>query len=638
MTYCNEQKQSPFSNVESKNIISEALKTLGKKHLAFIAHANSFPAEEGKNTGFGSINSNAAKKLMDFLSGIFTDVQLGPAGKTKSIDASPYTGTIFSNNPLFIDLEQLTTEKWFNILSLETYNRITQNNPKKDTNRTAYSYIFNVQEEALKEAFNNFKNANYEELKAQFEKYKEANKFWLEKDSLYEALSIEHNNDYWPMWNNEIDKRLYNPQNNEEKAQFGARIKELQEKYAEAIDFYSFCQFVISVQNTESREYAQSKGLKMIADRQVAFSDRDNWAYQSYFLPGWCLGCPPDYFSEDGQMWGFPVMDPEKLFNQDGSLGEGGILMKELYKKMFTENPGGVRIDHMVGLIDPWVYVSGRKPKVEEGAGRLYSSPEHPVLSKYAVATLDDLNHEVEADKEERILKLTDEQIRLYGRLVEKIVIGAAQEVGLDKDSIVCEDLGTLTMPVVSVMKEYDLQGMKLIQFVVPEKPMHPYRCKNINERSWAMVGTHDNEPIAMWANATVNTEAGYLNGKNLAEDLYPDASAEEKEQVAVRISKDAPFLTQTKFVELFACKAENIQIFFTDLLGLYDVYNRPGTSGDQNWSLRIPNNYEEVYNNNLKEGKALNLPLILKLAIEARGNQFASENQEIIRKLESIM
>ena len=87
MTYCNEQKQSPFSNVESKNIISEALKTLGKKHLAFIAHANSFPAEEGKNTGFGSINSNAAKKLMDFLSGIFTDVQLGPAGKTKSIDA-----------------------------------------------------------------------------------------------------------------------------------------------------------------------------------------------------------------------------------------------------------------------------------------------------------------------------------------------------------------------------------------------------------------------------------------------------------------------------------------------------------------------------------------------------------------------
>ncbi len=638
MTYCDEKNISPFSSVEAKNIIKEALKVLGKKHLAFIAHANSFPAESGKNTGFGSSNSNAAKKLMDFLSGVFTDVQLGPSGKTKSIDASPYTGTIFSNNPLFIDLEQLTTDEWFNILSVETYNKITENNPNKDTNKTAYSYIFNEQEKALKEAFENFKKLNNAELKSKFETYKEKNKFWLEKDSLYEALIIENGNDYWPMWESETDKSLFNPQNDEQKIQYTKRIEELKEKYADVIEYYSFCQFVISVQNEKTREYAQSRGLKMIADRQVAFSDRDNWAYQAYFLKGWCLGCPPDYFSEDGQAWGFPVMDPEKLFNPDGSLGEGGLLMKELYKKMFTENPGGVRIDHMVGLIDPWVYVAGRKPKIEEGAGRLYSSPEHPVLSRYAIATMDDLNNEVEADKEERIIKLTPEQVRKYGRLVEKIVIGAAEEVGLDKDSIVCEDLGTLTMPVVSVMKEYDLQGMKLIQFVVPEKPMHPYRCKNINERCWAMVGTHDNEPIAMWANATVHTEAGYLNGKNLAEDLYPDANNEEREQIAVRCSNDAEFLTQNKLIELFACKAENIQIFFTDFLGLYDVYNRPGTSGDANWSLRIPDNYEEVYCNNLKSGKALNLPLILKLAIYARGNEFANANQEIINKLESIM
>ena len=121
MTYCDEQRKSVFSSAESKSVIREALEVLGKKHFAFISHANSFPAEYGKNTGFGTSNSNAAKKLMDFLSGVFTDVQLGPAGRTKSIDASPYTGTIFSNNPLFIDLEQLTTEEWFNILSVETY-------------------------------------------------------------------------------------------------------------------------------------------------------------------------------------------------------------------------------------------------------------------------------------------------------------------------------------------------------------------------------------------------------------------------------------------------------------------------------------------------------------------------------------
>lgn len=638
MTYCEEKNETQFSNSEAKKIISEALKVLGKKNLAFIAHANSFPSEPGKNTGFGNVNSQAAEKLTDFLSGVFNNIQLGPAGKTKSIDASPYTGTIFSNNPLFIDLEQLTTDEWCNILSFETFKNIADNNPKKDTNRTAYSYIFEKQDQALKEAFENFKKSDCKKLKKEFEKYKKENEFWLEKDSLYEALSVKHNNDYWPMWNSETDKNLFNPQNSEEEKRNKEVIKELKEQYSDVIGFYSFCQFVAAVQNEKSLKYAKSKGIKMIADRQVAFSDRDNWAYQSLFLKGWCLGCPPDYFSEDGQMWGFPVMDPEKLFNPDGSLGEGGELMKQLYKKMFTENPGGVRIDHTVGLIDPWVYVSGRKPKPEEGAGRLYSSPEHPVLSKYAIAREDDLNPEVGPDKEERILKLDEKQIRKYGAFLEKIVIAAAKEVGLDKDSIVCEDLGTLTYPVVSVMKEYDLQGMKLIQFVVPEKPEHPYRCKNINERSWVMVGTHDNEPIAMWADSTVMSEPGYLNGKNLAADLWPDATDEQREETAVRISKDAAFLTQTKFVELFACRSENVQIFFTDFFGIYDVYNRPGTSGDQNWSLRIPDNYEEVYLNNLKSGKAMNLPLILKLAIEARGKDFAQKNIKIIEKLESII
>lgn len=72
----------------------------------------------------------------------------------------------------------------------------------------------------------------------------------------------------------------------------------------------------------------------MIADRQVAFSDRDTWAYQALFLKGWCLGCPPDYFSKDGQAWGFPVMDPDRMYNADGSLDEGGQLLKTCTKNV----------------------------------------------------------------------------------------------------------------------------------------------------------------------------------------------------------------------------------------------------------------------------------------------------------------
>lgn len=616
-----------IENKKAVKTVNKALKALGKKNFAMIMHGGSFPSAEGENTGFGTINSTGGKEVIDYVSGIFDAIQLGPAGKTKGCDASPYTGTIFSGNPLFIDLKQLTTDEWNNILSVETFNEIVENNPRKDSTKTAYSYIYKKQNEALSEAWENFKSNPDKKLSKEFEQYKMENDFWLDKDSLYEALSIENGNDYWPIWENETDKNLFNPKSIEERMEFAKRIDEIAKKYENEIEKYKFIQFILNKQNEKTRKYAIDNGIKMIADRQVAFSDRDTWAYQSLFLDGWMLGCPPDYFSKDGQAWGFPVMNPERLYNADGSLDEGGILMKNLYKKMFKENPGGVRIDHIVGLIDPWVYKAGKKPKIEEGAGRLFSSPEHPFLKQFAIATLDDLDMTLEADKEKRVKTLNKDQIKEYGKLIEKIVIAAAEEEGLDKDAIVCEDLGTLTNPVAEVMKEYKLQGMRLTQFVVPEKPEHPYRCCNIEKKVWAMVGTHDNEPINMWAKSMVNTHEGYLHVKNLVDDLFGDC--ENKDDIITKMTSDVEFLTQTKLVEIFASKAENIQIFFTDFFQICDVYNRPGTSGDKNWSLRLPDNFKNI--------TPINLANILKLAIIARGNEFANKNEKLINELEEL-
>lgn len=609
------------------SVIRKALKALGKKNFVFIMHNGSFPSIEGENTGFGTINSQAGKNFIDYASGLFDAIQMGPAGKTKSSDSSPYTGTIFSNNPLFIDLKELTIDKWHKILSEKTFKDIVDNNPNKDKNKTSYSYITKRQDEALTEAYENFLKLNDKKLNAEFDTYKIENDSWLDKDSLYEAFALENGTDYWPNWKNKADKNVFNPKSIEEKIEYGKRIDEMSKKYAKEIDKYKFIQFVLNKQNVETKKYADSKNIKMIADRQVAFSDRDCWAYQSLFLEGWCLGCPPDYFSKDGQAWGFPVIDPEKLYNSDGSLGEAGILMKNLFKKMFKENPGGVRIDHIVGLIDPWVYKAGKKPMPEQGAGRLYSSPEHPELSKYAIAKLEDLDTSLTPDKEKRVKSLTEEQIRLYGRLIEKIVIAAAKEEGLTKDSIVCEDLGTLTNPVAAVMKEYELLGMKLTQFTVPTEDDDPYRCKNITKKCWAMIGTHDNQPVSLWAKSLVHTHEGYLHVKNLVEDLFKEAP--NKDEIIVKMTNDENFLKETKLVELFACQAENIQIFFTDFFGMNQTYNTPGTSGDKNWSLRLPNNFAQM--------ETINLPLLLKKAIIARGSEFAKANKNIIEELDEI-
>ncbi len=632
-------EKSKLFSASYKQTIKEALDALGKKNLALILQGVSFPANDNENTGFGTYNSDKAKELFEYIKGIFTTLQLGPAGKTKLSDSSPYTGTVFSKNPLFINLKELTTDKWDKILSQKTLDKIIEFNPKKGENRAAYVYANENLELAANEFYKNFKKNASKTLKKEFETFKKENAFWLDKDALYEALSIENNSDYWPQWQDELDRTLFCAK--DEKAA-KKRIEKIEKKYQDTIEKYKLEQFIVQKQSDETLEYCKNIGLKLIADRQVAFSDRDNWAYQSLFLDGWCLGCPPDYFSEDGQAWGFSVVDPEKLFNKDGSLGEAGLLLKKLYTKMFKENPGGVRIDHTVGLIDPWVYKKGCMPKVEQGAGRLYSSPNHPELAKYSIAREENINKTpidgkfVTPDDEKWINNLSDEQVTLYGRMIEKIVIASAKECGLDKNSIVAEDLGTLTYPVMQVMKKYELQGMKLVQFVVAEEYDHPYRCKNITPNSWTMVGTHDNEPIRMWASKLVNTEEANPYIKNLIEDLCSEFG--NKDEVWHRMYTDEKFFGFMKLVECFASKSENVQIFFTDFFGINEVYNVPGTSGDPNWTLRLPNNFEQYYKEKLQSDEALNLPLAMIYAMKARGWDFYKNHQELLEKLEQLV
>ena len=213
------------------NAINEALKVLGKENFALIIHGSSFPAKDGEDTGFGTYNSESGHALIDYASTIFNAIQLGPAGKTKCSDSSPYCGTIFSGNPLFIDLKQLTTKEWGEILSINTFKKVVRENPKQNTGRTAYSYICNAQIEALKEAWTNFKGSKL--LKREFEKFKKENSFWLEKDSLYEALSIENGGDFWYIWKNETDKNLMNPKSEDEKKIYAKRISEIKQKYSD---------------------------------------------------------------------------------------------------------------------------------------------------------------------------------------------------------------------------------------------------------------------------------------------------------------------------------------------------------------------------------------------------------------------
>ncbi len=636
---------------EYQKTIEDTLSLLGKKNLAMIIHGASFPSEPGEDTGIGSPNSKGAKRLFNFLKTMgFNSVQLGPGGKTKAIDASPYTSTSFSNNPLFVDLAMLANDpKWAGILSTQTLDDIVRNTPQQPPHagkpRTAYGYIYRAQERALRESFQTYqqKRQNLQrlpqtdvdalnKLERDFQAFRLKNQAWLERDSLYEALSIHHQNDYWPIWPSELDKRLYSPSNAQEEQATQARIQEIKTQHADDIAFYEFCQFIAFAQKEEMKAFARQTGMNLIADRQVAFSDRDVWAYQALFLDGYKLGAPPDYFSQDGQAWGFPVLDPAKLFQPDGSLGPAGELLKTLFEKIFLENPGGVRIDHIIGLIDPWVYRAGQSPRPESGAGRLFSSPEHPDLHPFSKIDPSNLNHAVGPDDERRVQHLTPEQVQRYGDLLN-IVIAAAQAQGLDKDAIICEDLGTLTNPVKAVLEQLDLSGVRVTQFVDPQKPDHLYRGKNVPAKHWVMAGTHDNEPLRnwidrLWQNGQAQTHAQYL-----AEDLEPDVNA--RGNFIQSLLQDSHRFLVAKLAELFASPSQHVQIFFPDFFGIRETYNKPGTGGDQNWSLRLSNTFEQDYFEKLTRNEALNLPEVLLTALKAKRPDVLQHHPDLVRKLE---
>ena len=692
LSYYNNSKNVTFGRkipMEQKDdyekAVKDALVELDKKNLAIITHGPSFPSVFEDDTGMGSPYSDGAAKFMNFLRGLgFNSVQMGPGGNTKKTDASPYTSTVFSNNTLFIDLKPLTTSEWAGILPEDTLKDIVANKGKASDN---YAYVYERQSEALRDAWANYKakvenpsdenKEIIENIETKFAQYKESNKMWLNNDALYEALiKANDDQDYWKNWN-ETDRdlpRLLVSSNKNDRKKAQARIDQIKSDpvLADEMEFYKFCQLISSVQ---CEQLSQKTDMKTIADVQVTYGDRDWWAFQNLFLDNYRLGAPPDYFSADGQPWGFPVMDPEKLFvrNKNGSikmeegkpvLGEAGKLIKVRFDKMFKENPGGVRIDHIVGLIDPWVYPNtANTAKREDGGYRLFSSPDtrsgivkflsaisaklpeyiqsiltkampslkpSNALSQWSKVPKDGVDNDVPRDTNLWVKqdKITPEITDKYAEIID-IIIQSAKDNGVPVSNIICEDLGTLTNPVVEVLKSRGLSGLRVTQFVNATDKDHMYRGKNVDPKHWIVPGTHDNETLISWTEKLQNKEELGMHAKALAEDLKLDAK---------KLESDRNEFITAKFAELFASPAQNIQMMFSDFLGIRDKYNDPGAKKPEelikNWRLRVPTNYENFYYKQLQRGKGLNIPEALEIAMNSKDDQFKTKNESLIKKL----
>ena len=605
------------------NSVNEGLKLLNKR-VDIIIHNSSAPAIPAENTGIGSLFSRTVQeKLIPFLkSHGFTGIQQEPNNLRKSGDPSPYAPESSSKNIFMIPLEKLTTEKYGKLISKEDFNKVVANRSK--ASRVDY---YNVNEEynkILNIAYQNFKNGS--KLTEQFERFKKENSKELTKNAIYRILDKHYQKD-WKEWNG-IDKELFSTTGMFETERALKRIAEIKGKYKDDIDYFMFQQFLIDIANKESNELAQKTGVKIIGDSPVASPAADEWINQNLFLKGKSIGCPPDYFSKDGQRWGFGYFNPKYIFNPDGTLGRAGKILKEKYDKFFSSFPGGLRIDHVIGLVDPFIYTTSEK-MTSENSGRIYS-----------------IAGEFKKKPEE------------YSNILEKIVLQSAKEHGMDKTDIICEDLGDPNKPTQDVMKKLDLSGIAVTQF--------DYRGKDTPERNVIMIGSHDNQSFieytdgffekvkgknvnerSLWQkiishysqkfNLSKNRDEDLIHfmrkTKMLAEDTAPKgATKKDIREYKQKLRTDKNKFMEASFSELFTSPARRVQIFFADFWGMGKTYNRPGTN-QGNWELRIPSDFENEYYKAVSEGKAPNLAQAIATALRQRG--LDKQNAKLMQNLD---
>ena len=637
--------------------VTAALAALNVRNLVLSIHDPSFPSVPGEDLGRGSPYSEGGMRFLEFTRELgFNGIQLGPQGQTSEDNASPYDGTLFSRNVLNVALASLTHEEsWGGLLRPERVRTLVASRPGGGEPRAKHRYACRAQSEALEEAWSTFQHKRAQAtpgsaitwLAEHFDTFRREHHEWLERDALYDALCTEHGRPYWKEWPSEWDRRLWSPRAGEV-APFAQRRQVLLAKYAGQVEAYAFRQFLVHSQHAALRERTVAWGLKLYGDLQIGFSPQDAWAYQGLFLGSYLMGAPPSRTNPEGQPWNYPVLDPGQYHAPNGALIDPDIpipqpgpvlwFMASRVNKMLSEYDG-LRIDHPHGLVCPWVYRAGELDAlraVQNGA-RLFSSPdlpEHPELARWAIVAAGQLDRSVPRYADGAVRELNAVQVRRYSALFDAI-IAAAHAHGRKVSDLLCEVLSTLPHPLQRVIDQYGLGRFRVTQKADLTNPRDVYRSENAVPADWIMLGNHDTKPI--WALADHWRQAGGARAQAdyLAWRLHPEE--EGREDFARRLLGEPGLLVQAKFADLFVSRAENVMVFFADLLGMKETYNAPGTVSEENWSLRVPNDYRREYAEKLQAHGALNLPLALALALRAGGVEARARHQGLIAALERL-
>ncbi|SHI31774.1 4-alpha-glucanotransferase [Clostridium intestinale] len=388
-----------------------------------IMHITSLP----NKYGIGSFGEEAFK-FIDFLKNAGQKYwQVLPLGPTGYGDSPYQCFSAFAGNPYFIGLDLLVKD---GLLRLEDIENIDLGQEKE---RVDYYKIFKNKMEILKKAYKNNKES--------LEEFKLENKNWIEDYGLFMSLKNKFDLKAWYDWDKDIRFR--------EKEAMDKYKKELEDE----IGYWIFLQYVFHKQWSSLKEYANSNGIKIIGDIPiyVAGDSCDVWANHKMFLldeervPLRVAGCPPDYFSETGQLWGNPLYNWEYL---DKNNYIWWINRIKTSLKLYDV----VRIDHFRGFEAFWSIPYGDKTAIN---GEWVKGPG----------------------------------IKLFNKIKDE----------LGEVNIIAEDLGLLTQEVIDFLKETGFPGMKVLQFAFSRDYESQYVPHNHIKNCVVYTGTHDNDTFLGW-------------------------------------------------------------------------------------------------------------------------------------------
>ena len=417
-----------------------------------LMHITSLPGKYG----VGSMGKEA-HDFVDFLKKAGQSKwQILPLTPTGYGDSPYQSFSACAGNHYLIDLDTLVKE------GLLKEAEITAISWSKESDRVDYGTMYDQRIEVLKLACDRFVPDDA------YEAFVEENKDWLEDYAIFMALKESMGGRIWLEWPEALKRH--------DAAALEAKRQELKA----AVQLQYFLQYQFDRQWKALRAYANEKGIRIIGDVPiyVPLDSADVWAVPELFQldesrrPEVVAGCPPDAFTEDGQLWGNPIYDWQKM----ADTGYGWWVKRlAAAAKMYDV----VRFDHFRGFESYWAVPAGDKTARN---GRWVKGPG-----------LD--------------------------------FIRAIQKALPDLDFI-AEDLGYMTPEVRQLQLDSGYPGMKVLEFGFDSREESDYLPHLYPEDSVCYTGTHDNVTLKQWfdeassedvamakAYLGLNEEEGYVWG-----------------------------------------------------------------------------------------------------------------------------